>query len=148
MGWGFWWGCCTGSGWLINWMWAAGQAGFLFAPSSFAGLKDSFKMRFPSNSIPPSPQNISGFFPKFFFPSGQKVDHWRFFYGFLKGFQFAFVVLVALLKTSAPWSPSKAGTWRGYHVTPCLVGCDSQQCVARGLPSLFSVLSSMQWTSG
>lgn len=59
-------GCCTGSGWLINWMWAAGQAGFLFAPSSFAGLKDSFKMRFPSNSIPPSPQNISVFFPNFF----------------------------------------------------------------------------------
>lgn len=72
----------------------------------------------------------------------------RIFYGFFNGFQFFFLVLMALLQSSAHRIPSKAGTWRGYCVTPCLLGCGSQQCVARGLPSLCSVLSSMQWTSG
>lgn len=61
--------------WLIHWMGSTGQAGFLFVPSSFPGLKAAFKRRLSSNCVPLPPQNV---FSKSFYCD--KLGHFFFFF--------------------------------------------------------------------
>lgn len=94
--------------WLIHWMGATGQAGFLFVPSSFPGLITAFKRTFYSSYIPPPPQNVCF---KIFLLS--QIRPIRFIY-----FQFCFLVLVAFVWASAQWILGKAGSWCKYCVNP------------------------------